>query len=265
MSSRTSTPAAFPRGGLGRGAQRGPARPRLAVARRADRAPRPGPGGDHAPVDRRDRDDGRGLVPPRGGQLYTRAKDPPRGRTSRDVALVPERDVLEPGLRVAAQHPGQAGDPLGVIGLRLWGIADEPFWPAPNGSSTSRTSVRCRLRTSVAKRSRPAPASATAESSRRAGRAGRPAWRRPRAAARASPSPGLDRGRHRGVGADRARELADRDAARRPRSRLRLRSASKAKPARRSPKVVGSAWTPWVRPTQRCRACSSARATSASR
>ena len=48
------------------------------------------------------------------------------------------------------------------IGLRLCGIADEPFWPAPNGSSTSRTSVRWRLRTSVAKRSSPAPASAIA-------------------------------------------------------------------------------------------------------
>ena len=45
-----------------------------------------------------------------------------------------------------------------VIGLRLCGIAEEPFCPAPNGSSTSRTSVRWRFRTSVAKRSRPAPA-----------------------------------------------------------------------------------------------------------
>ena len=49
-----------------------------------------------------------------------------------------------------------------VIGLRLWGMADEPFWPARNGSSTSRTSVRWRWRISVAKRSSPAPASATA-------------------------------------------------------------------------------------------------------
>ena len=40
-----------------------------------------------------------------------------------------------------------------VIGLRLCGIADEPFWPRPNGSSTSRTSVRARWRISVAKRS----------------------------------------------------------------------------------------------------------------
>ena len=39
-------------------------------------------------------------------------------------------------------------------GLRLWGMADEPFWPAPNGSSTSRTSVFCRARISVANFSR---------------------------------------------------------------------------------------------------------------
>ena len=52
-----------------------------------------------------------------------------------------------------------------LIGLRLCGIAEDPFWPARNGSCTSRTSVRCRWRTSVAMRSRPAPASAIAPSS----------------------------------------------------------------------------------------------------
>src|SRR4051794_795903 len=52
-----------------------------------------------------------------------------------------------------------------VIGLRLWGIALEPFWPDRNGSSTSRTSVRWRWRTSVARRSSPAPASAIVWSS----------------------------------------------------------------------------------------------------
>jgi len=36
------------------------------------------------------------------------------------------------------------------IGLRLWGMAEDPFWPLPNASSASRTSVRCRCRTSVA-------------------------------------------------------------------------------------------------------------------
>ena len=31
-----------------------------------------------------------------------------------------------------------------TIGFRLCGIADEPFWPRPKGSCTSRTSVRAR-------------------------------------------------------------------------------------------------------------------------
>ena len=51
-----------------------------------------------------------------------------------------------------------------VIGLRLCGIALEPFWPSRNGSSTSRTSVRCRWRISVASRSSAAPASAIRDS-----------------------------------------------------------------------------------------------------
>ena len=53
-----------------------------------------------------------------------------------------------------------------TIGLRLCGMAEEPFCaPARNGSSTSRTSVRWRCLISVAKRSRPAPARAIADSS----------------------------------------------------------------------------------------------------
>ena len=39
-------------------------------------------------------------------------------------------------------------------GLRLWGMAEEPFCRSPNGSSTSRTSVFCRARISVANFSR---------------------------------------------------------------------------------------------------------------
>ena len=35
-------------------------------------------------------------------------------------------------------------------GLRLWGMADEPVCPCPKGSSTSCSSVRCRVRISVA-------------------------------------------------------------------------------------------------------------------
>ncbi|OPZ21024.1 MAG: hypothetical protein BWZ10_00568 [candidate division BRC1 bacterium ADurb.BinA364] len=48
------------------------------------------------------------------------------------------------------------------IGLRLCGIADEPFWPAANGSSSSAISVRCKLRISVAIFSMLAPAWAIA-------------------------------------------------------------------------------------------------------
>jgi hypothetical protein len=43
-------------------------------------------------------------------------------------------------------------------------MAKEPFCPAPKASSTSRTSVFCKARTSVAKVSRLAPATARAES-----------------------------------------------------------------------------------------------------
>ena len=38
-------------------------------------------------------------------------------------------------------------------GLRLCGIADEPFWPSEKNSSASSTSVRCRWRISIASRS----------------------------------------------------------------------------------------------------------------
>ena len=49
-----------------------------------------------------------------------------------------------------------------VIGLRLWGIALEPFWPARNGSCSSPISVCWRLRISVAKRSSEPPVTAIA-------------------------------------------------------------------------------------------------------
>ena len=52
-----------------------------------------------------------------------------------------------------------------VIGLRLWGIAEEPFWPRANGSAASRTSLRWRCRISVAKRSSELPRIASAASS----------------------------------------------------------------------------------------------------
>ena len=50
------------------------------------------------------------------------------------------------------------------IGLRLWGIALEPFWPAANGSWSSPISVCWRLRISVANRSSEPPRMAIAAS-----------------------------------------------------------------------------------------------------
>ena len=63
---------------------------------------------------------------------------------------MPQRDVFERGLDVGAHHPRQAADLLATTGLRLWGMAEEPFCPSLNGSSASRTSVRCRWRISSA-------------------------------------------------------------------------------------------------------------------
>ncbi len=52
-----------------------------------------------------------------------------------------------------------------TTGLRLCGIADEPFCLRPNGSPTSPTSVRARWRISSANVSSDAAASASAQSS----------------------------------------------------------------------------------------------------
>ena len=53
--------------------------------------------------------------------------------------------------RVAAQHACAARSCVrSVMGLRLCGMALEPFWPLPKDSSASSTSVRCRWRNSTA-------------------------------------------------------------------------------------------------------------------
>ena len=51
------------------------------------------------------------------------------------------------------------------IGLRLCGIADDPFWPLAKGSATSPISVFCRPRTSSANFSSDAAVIASAPSS----------------------------------------------------------------------------------------------------
>ena len=68
----------------------------------------------------------------------------------RDVALMPEGYVFERDLSIAAHHAREAEMFSQVMGLRLWGMALEPFCLAEKNSSASRTSVRWRWRISVA-------------------------------------------------------------------------------------------------------------------
>ena len=151
-----------------------------------------------------------------------------------------------------------------VIGLRLCGIAEEPFCPRANGSAASRTSLRCRWRISVAKRSSELPriasdASSSACRSRattcvatssRPGRARRA--RDPRRAGRRCRRP-----RRRPTACRRRRRERALDA-------LAVAASSYHQPSSLSPNVVGSACTPWVRPMQGVSRCSSARARTAS-
>jgi len=58
----------------------------------------------------------------------------------RDVALVPQRNILKAGLRVAAHHSPRPLICSLVTGFRLCGMADEPFCFSLKNSSTSRTS-----------------------------------------------------------------------------------------------------------------------------
>ena len=64
--------------------------------------------------------------------------------------------------RISRARPTICSQP---IGLRLCGIADEPFWPLPNGSSTSPISVFCSPRISSANFSSDAAVMASAVSS----------------------------------------------------------------------------------------------------
>lgn len=96
-------------------------------------------------------------------------------------------------------------------GLRLCGIADEPFWPGAKYSSASRTSVRCRWRISIASRSMPL-ATTPSTAKNMACRSRGMTWvetgsTASRAWPRHAPRPGVDVGE----GADRARDGAGGD------------------------------------------------------
>ena len=129
-----------------------------------------------------------------------------------------------------------------TFGFRLCGIADEPLFPAANGSSTSRTSVRARWRISVAKRS--SEEAHNGECGQELGMAvAGDHLRRHRIGLEVEPLAGdpLDLGIDPRVRADGARELADAAGLERVLQPTRARSSSKAQPASFQPNVVGSA------------------------
>ena len=154
------------------------------------------------------------------------------------------------------------------IGLRLCGMAELPFWPRPKGSSTSlhlgALQVSDLDRHPLERRRRGARALA---GTRHGGRAGRPGSRpAPSASPSARQTCALDRRIEVGEGADRSRELA-RPGLRRSRPRAVSAPAPSSDHAAKSlsPKVIGSAWMPWVRPTMGTCRNSSARLRSTSR
>ncbi len=151
-------------------------------------------------------------------------------------------------------------------GLRLWGMALEPFCPAPNGSWTSRTSVRARCRTSVAIRSRVVAVAARAQANS-ACTSREITWLD--ASAGRSPSSPHTYSSTNGSTSEyvpTTPEIFPTDTASRARrSRSRSRSSSNAHRASLWPNVVGSAWTPWVRPMHSVSRCSRARLRTAPR
>ena len=152
-------------------------------------------------------------------------------------------------------------------GLRLCGIADDPFWRNPKGSSTSSTSVICSRRIVVASRSSTAPSSASAVT-KDACRSRASTCVATGATARLSPlhtCSSISGGTLACVPTAPVicpTAISAVAAA----SRVRARRTSSTKFASLMPRVSGSAWTPWVRPiitVSRCRsACSISAATS---
>ncbi len=146
------------------------------------------------------------------------------------------------------------------MGLRLCGIALEPFCPAVKASSASRTSVRCRWRISTANFSMLAPSSASAVKYS-ACRSRWTIWLE----AGAGCSPSL---RHtcsstaggRCANVPTAPEIFPTAMVSRARSsRARPRLSSSNQMASLWPNVMGSAWMPWLRPIITVSRCSKAR------
>ena len=208
-----------------------------------------------------------GLVQQVVGQDGGIRQDHALHRGMRDVALVPQRDVFEGRLHVGAHHPRQAADLL--AGHRDCACAAWRNCPSGRARNTPRPRApRCAAGAALrARSSRTAPWPAPARPrSRRGGRAGSPArpparaCRFSRAQMRSSTSGPMC------AKVPTAPEvLPTRRSSAAARKRARLRPASSYQMASFSPKVIGSACTPCVRPI--CTVCrnSSARRFSTAR
>ena len=149
-------------------------------------------------------------------------------------------------------------------GLRLCGIALDPFWPGEKNSSASSTSVRCMWRISVATFSiedaiTPSVAKNIACRSRGItcvliGSGARPIFAQTCASTAGSMLAKVPTAPDNAPVATSARAAI---------SRSRPRAISAWNRAKVSPIVVGSAWMPWLRPIRTSSLCSYARALSA--
>ena len=149
-------------------------------------------------------------------------------RRVRDVALVPQRDVLQrrPARTSAAGARARTGSRTGS-GSSCAASPSEPFCPLPNASSPRRP--RCaasgaRRARCARSRCRGAPAP---RSRRRGDRARRSASARSRGEPERAERRALDRRVEVGVGADRAGDLADRDLVARRDERARARARAR--------------------------------------
>ena len=187
------------------------------------------------------------------------------GAGVRDVALVPQGDVLHRGRGVAAQHAGQPADALGEDRVALVGHGARTLLPLPE-RLLDLPAPRCAGGGAPRWRSARGPRR-PARSLRAAPRGGRgppPAWRPAPAPGPAAPARAPRRpARARSACPPPPRSPPPRPGQTPARGGRALRWASKAKPASFRPKVVGSAWTPCVRPTQSVSRCSRARSTNA--
>ena len=173
----------------------------------------------------------------------------PLGGGMGDVALVPEGDVLEGGQGVAAQHSGHAADALGEHRVVLVGHGRGPLLPLREGLLQLGDLGLLKQPDGGGE-----PLEAGTQDGHRGDEGGVAVAGQHLGGGGGDAEPEaladvlLDLGRDRGVGADRPAHLADRDLRRGGGRRARPRRTSSRWLASLTPRLRGSACTPWVRP-----------------